>query len=98
MAMSEGERHLAEWQFGMASHFFTALFAALTYADNTNQARLSLAFPEEVNAFQRYRKETGYWQRIEAEWRSSFPRSYRPSGAKEAPLMPMPPSGEGGKT
>lgn len=77
-ALSEGERHLCEWRFGMASHFVTALFAAICYADQVNINRMSVAFPDEVNAFTRYKKETGYWQRVEAQWRSGFQSAYLP--------------------
>ena len=90
MPLSEGERHLCEWQFGMTGHFFTALFAAMTHADETNLNRLSLAFPDEVNAFRRYKKEDGFWPRIEAEWRASFRAVY----ARDSKLKPSFPAGE----
>ena len=85
MAISEGERHLAEFQFGMTGHFFTALFVAMVNADETNLNRLSLAFPDEVNAYRRYRNENGYWQRVEAEWRAGFRKMYARADKDKGP-------------
>jgi hypothetical protein len=71
----------------MTGHFFTALFAAMARADEESLNRLSLAYPDEVNAFRRYGKESGYWPRIEAEWRAGFRKTYAKVDADKAPPM-----------
>lgn len=56
-----GAQKLIEWQFGMTGGFYTSLFHLIRQADDTNRARLRLAFPDEVDAFQQYHYVEGWW-------------------------------------
>ena len=59
--LSQGERRLVEWQFGLSGSFVTQLFMLIARADSGNRIRLSLAFPDEVIAYQRFAGEDAYW-------------------------------------
>jgi hypothetical protein len=62
------ERRLCDWQYERSGSFFTKLFDAMSKADNTNLNRLGEGFPDEVEAFKRYRDERGWWQGMEKRW------------------------------
>lgn len=64
MELTEAEVKLVHWQYGMLGSFYEALFTAISRADGHNQSRLSLAFPEEVEAVIRYQTESGYWHSV----------------------------------
>lgn len=68
--MTEAEKKLCEWQFGMSGSFMTSLFKAMSSADSSNMMKLHMAFPDEVDAFQRYRNESGYWEKLRKEFES----------------------------
>lgn len=59
--MNIGEKHLYDWQYGRAGHFITHLMECISRADRKNTAKLKLAFPEEVEAYEKYSNEDGYW-------------------------------------
>jgi len=68
--MTEGEKHLCEFEYGMSGSFYTHLFSAIMKADNYNMTRLSLAFPEEVQAVNCFRNVNGYWDNLQKEYRN----------------------------
>ena len=59
--LSHGERFIVDWQYHMAGGFKQALVEAMCRADDTNLAKLALAFPEETEAFILYSRKDGWW-------------------------------------
>ena len=59
--LSDGERHLVEWQYNFSGGFNKQLFELIAKADNSNKMRLSMGFPSEVAAFVAYQTEQGWW-------------------------------------
>jgi hypothetical protein len=49
---------------GTSGSFMTNLFKTIMSADITNQKKLSLGFPNEVEVVRRYKNEDGYWQEL----------------------------------
>lgn len=72
-----GDQHLCEWRYGMASHFYSVLFAAMIAANETQINQISLGFPEEVDAYKRYQTDKNFWPQIESEWKASWPSLYK---------------------
>ena len=71
--MTEGEAELYMWQFqGMLGHFKTALWAAIQHADTGNLELLRKAFPEQVDAYIKFSREHGYWDRIKSEFEAEY--------------------------
>jgi hypothetical protein len=66
--MNQGEQRLVEFRFGGASGFFILLFQIMTRADTDNLEKLGKGFPEEVEAYNRFRTEDGYWQELLTEY------------------------------
>lgn len=52
--LNEGEKSLLKWQYNMHGDFFTGLWKAISHADLGNLARLKLAFPEHVIAYEAF--------------------------------------------
>lgn len=77
--ISDGERRLCEWRYGMTPRFYCGLFAMMVVATETEIDLLSRGFPSEVDAFRRMQTQTDYWPRIENDWRAQWPTLY---GAK----------------
>ena len=67
--MNDGERHLWEYQHEMAGGFYTALFTAIQKADRENMNKMCQAFPEEVEAFLKFRGQKGYWESLEERYK-----------------------------
>lgn len=70
MMLNEGEVELYYWQMRRSGSFSTALFDMIAKADIHNQSKLALGFPEEVEAFQRYQNEKGYWAMVQEAMQS----------------------------
>jgi len=66
--MTEAESRLCDWQYGRSGSFFEALFELMGRADGVNLARLAAGFPEEAEAFRRYRTEEEYWPALRKEY------------------------------
>lgn len=66
--MTNGERHLCDFQFGNIGSFYGALMKAFFRADNVNFYKLSQGFPEEAEAVRRYRNEENYWDELRKEY------------------------------
>ena len=48
---TEAEKSVIKWQFRLLGDFRTALFEAITLADDKNLVRLAMGFPYEVSGF-----------------------------------------------
>jgi hypothetical protein len=70
MELTKSERDFMYYYTGRAGSFTTALFDAIQRADDVNQAKLSLGFPEEVRVDQRFRSEEGYFEGLERRFNS----------------------------
>jgi hypothetical protein len=62
--LSKGEKHIIDWQIGIASGWRMALQELISLSDLDNLAKLELAFPDEVQAFKKYRNEIGWWAEL----------------------------------
>jgi len=69
--LTEGERSLYRWQYHQTDDFEGCLWDCISRADSTNLANLERGFPEHLEAYRRYARESGYWSdlkyRIESE-------------------------------
>jgi len=63
--LNEAEKKIYYWQHDTAGSFTTKLIETILSADIMNQAKLSLGFPELVEAAQRFQNESGYWESIQ---------------------------------
>ena len=59
------------WQFKYDGGFFTALWEAISMADEQNLDRLAEGFPTEVAGYRKYTRESGWWSSVEKRWRES---------------------------
>jgi len=59
--LSKGEKFIADWQMCIQGGFKSSLLNSISKADENNRASLRLAFPEEVDAFMKFRTESGWW-------------------------------------
>jgi|694.fasta_scaffold00102_88 hypothetical protein len=62
--MNNAELEFIFFMKGTSGSFKTNLFKTIMSADNTNQKKLSLGFPDEVEVVRRYQQEDGYWQEL----------------------------------
>lgn len=58
------ERSVVEWQFGLCGDFMSAIWKAISLADEENLARLQLAFPTQVLGYKCYTRTPGWWDRV----------------------------------
>jgi len=63
--MEESELEFMFFMKGTSGSFMTNLFKTIISADITNQKKLSLGFPNEVEVVHRYQNEDGYWQKLQ---------------------------------
>ena len=64
--ITQAEQRLVDWQYaGKSESFFLNLFRAISKADTFNLVRLSMGFPDEVEAYRRFANESGYWQDVQ---------------------------------
>lgn len=62
--METSELEFMFFMKGTSGSFMTNLFKTIMSADTTNQNKLSLGFPNEVEVVRRYQNEDGYWQKL----------------------------------
>ena len=62
--MEQTELEFMFFMKGTSGSFMTNLFKTIMSADITNQIKLSLGFPNEVEVVRRYKNEDGYWQEL----------------------------------
>lgn len=65
--LTQGEKFILDWQFGVLGSFIEHLAKAMEYADNSNLTKLSLGFPDEVEAYRKYTSEPGWWSALQAK-------------------------------
>ena len=58
------EAAVVEWQCGYCGDFRTALWDAISRADENNLLRLELGFPVEVRGYKKFTRELGWWQSV----------------------------------
>jgi hypothetical protein len=63
--MKKAESEFMFFMKGMAGSFTSNLFKTIMSADISNQMKLSLAFPDEVEVVKKYQTEDGYWQELQ---------------------------------
>lgn len=71
--LTPAETILCKDERGMLGSFYASLLRTIRIADDENRHRLSLGFPELVEAVQRYRNEDGYAQTIFEKWNKENP-------------------------
>ena len=59
-----GVQSLIKWQFGEHGGFWTAMWKAISTADESNLMRLSAAYPLEVQAYRSYTSLPGWWEKL----------------------------------
>lgn len=55
-SFTTGEKEYVKFQFGMSDGFYGHLWEAIAHADDDNLARMKKGFPEEVAAFQTFKR------------------------------------------
>ena len=70
--LTVGEIRFIDYQNGRSGSFYTCLFRAIERADMENQKKLKLGFPSEVEAYQRYSDEHGYWEEVQRIHKASI--------------------------
>ena len=63
--LDRGEAELVKWMYRQQDHFHTALWMAITRADEDNLMALSMGYPEDVEAYVAYSREEGYWKSVQ---------------------------------
>lgn len=69
--LTKGEIFILKWQYRLHGDFFTALSTAMCRADDHNRARLAKGFPDEVEAFDKFGNEDGWWQEVQTKAREA---------------------------
>lgn len=63
--LTAGETFILHWQYGILGSFGKGLAVAIARADEGNLARLRLGFPDEVDAYIAFSRESGWWERLQ---------------------------------
>jgi hypothetical protein len=63
--MEQAELEFMFFVKGTSGSFMTNLFKTIMSADMSNQSKLSMGFPNEVEVVRRYQLEDGYWQNLQ---------------------------------
>lgn len=63
--MEQAELEFMFFMKGTSGSFMTNLFKTIMSADISNQSKLSMGFPNEVEVVRRYQLEEGYWQNLQ---------------------------------
>ena len=64
-SLDDIEKELIDWQYRLCGDFRQALWEAICRADDNNLARLRLGFPNQVDGYIRYTRESEYWARVQ---------------------------------
>lgn len=62
--LNQGELDLYFWQYNKLGGFMTGIFNAMTMSDNINLNKLSMGFPEQVQAYKNYTNMKGFWEQV----------------------------------
>lgn len=60
--LTPGEQSLYKWQMNQHGGFYTALWKAISTADEGNLMKIARGFPGEVRAYKRFIYEMGWWE------------------------------------
>ena len=74
--LTKGEAFIYKWQERMLGSFKRALRTAIALADDKNIEKLRLGFPVEVEAWEKYKYEKGWWDGVLAkvkDWETEAP-------------------------
>jgi hypothetical protein len=63
--MEQAELEFMFFMKGTSGSFMTNLFKTIMSADMSNQSKLSMGFPNEVEVVRRYQLEDGYWLNLQ---------------------------------
>jgi hypothetical protein len=63
--MEQAELEFMFFMKGTSGSFMANLFKTIMSADMSNQSKLSMGFPNEVEVVRRYQLEDGYWQNLQ---------------------------------
>lgn len=63
--LDKWELAVVKWQYGWLGSFDTALWQAISTADEEHLTRLSAGFPVEIEAYCRYTRESGWWAKVQ---------------------------------
>lgn len=63
--MEQAELEFMFFMKGTSGSFMTNLFKTIMSADISNQSKLSMGFPNEVEVVRRYQLKDGYWQNLQ---------------------------------
>lgn len=63
--MEQAELEFMFFMKGTSGSFMTNLFKTIMSADMSNQSKLSMGFPNEVEVVRRYQLEYGYWKNLQ---------------------------------
>ena len=63
--MEQAELEFMFFMKGTSGSFMTNLFKTIMSADMSNQSKLSMGFPNEVEVVRRYQLKDGYWQNLQ---------------------------------
>ena len=63
--MEQADLEFVFFMRGTSGSFMTNLFKTIMSADMSNQSKLSMGFPNEVEVVRRYQLEEGYWQNLQ---------------------------------
>ena len=63
--MEHAELEFMFFMKGTSGSFMTNLFKTIMSADMSNQSKLSMGFPNEVEVVRRYQLKDGYWQNLQ---------------------------------
>lgn len=63
--LTKGEAFVLKWQTRRLSGFGETLAKVIEAADDINLERLRQAFPEEVEAMERFWTQTGWWRALQ---------------------------------
>jgi len=63
--LSISELFVLEWQQEVLGTFKQCLAELICRADSKNLALLNKSFPDEVTGIQRFRSESGWWEKVQ---------------------------------
>jgi len=59
------EQAVIKWQYNLNGSFYTALWKAISMADDKNLDKLSAGFPIEVEGYRLYTRQHGWWESVQ---------------------------------
>ena len=63
--LTAGEAELVRWQYRLQGDFKSALWTAIARADEDNLMALSMGYPDEVQTYVKFSRESGFWSDVQ---------------------------------